>query len=282
MLVPYVPRAPLNMELSSILFAGYKLLKYLIYPLSWIMGSLILATGLAVLPYSPRRLRWIRRLLLFSVLLTVLSATPLAARNLLGTLESWYPPFHPTDTSRFDAIVVLAGGIYPQGSLRPQHDLSGESRHRTTCGADLFIQGLAPKLVLSGGDASAFGEGPAEAREMKRLAHRLGVADHAILLEDRSRNTYENAVNVKQLLSGGSILLVTSAYHLPRAVALFTGQGFRVTPVPCGYETKDRPGRGLDQLTVLDLLPSYHALKMTTHALDEMAGIVVYWLAGLL
>jgi uncharacterized SAM-binding protein YcdF (DUF218 family) len=270
------------MELSSGLFAGYKVLKYLLYPLSWIVCPVILATGLLLLPYSPRRFRWIRFLLISSTVLIWLCATPIPGRTLLAMLEGWYPPFHPSSAVKFDAIVVLSGGINPPGSLRPQADLSGESRRRTTCGVDLFLQGLAPKLVLVGGDASAFGYGQAEAPEMKRLARRLGVADHAIQLEDRSRNTYENAVHAKQLLSGGSILLVTSAYHVPRAAALFAAQGFRVTPVPCGYEARDRPGQDLDRLDIMDFLPSYRALEMTTHAVDELAGIVVYWITGIL
>ena len=270
------------MELSSLLFAAYKILKYLLYPLSWIAGLLILATGLVFLPYSPRRFRWIRHLLFVSTILLFVCATPLPGKTLLSILEGWYPPFQPTSTSRFDAIVVLSGGMSLPGSLRPQAELSGESRRRTTCGADLFLQGLAPKLLLVGGDASAFGQGQPEAPEMKRLVHRLGVPDQAILLEERSRNTYENAVNAKQLFHGRSILLVTSAYHLPRAVAIFARQGFQVTPVPCGYETRDRPGQGFDRLNVMDFLPSYRALEMTTHAVDELAGIMVYWIAGAL
>ena len=268
------------MELPFILFTGYKILKYLLYPVSWIVGPVVLATGIALLPFSPRRFRSIRLLLLFSTISTLLLATPIPGRTLLAVLEGWYPPFQPSVTTKFDAVVVLAGGIYPQGSLRPQHDLSEESRHRTACGADLFNHGLAPKLILVGGDASVFGHGPSEAGEMKRFANRLGVPDAAILTEERSRNTYENAVNLKQLWRNGSILLVTSAYHLPRAVALFAKQGFRVTPVPCGYETKDRPGDGLDQINITDFLPSYHALEITTHAIDELAGIVVYWMTG--
>ncbi len=268
------------MELSPILFAGYKLLKYLVYPLSWIIVPVALATGIALLPFSPRRFRWIRLLLISSMILTLLLATPIPGRTVLAVLEGWYPPFHPSAMTKFDAIVVLAGGIYPQGSLRPQHELSEQSQHRTACGAELFKQGLAPTLILLGGNASAFGQGPSEAGEMKRLANRLGVTDAAIITEEQSRNTYENAVNARQLLKDGSILLVTNAYHLPRAVALFVKQGFHVTPVPCGYETKNRPGEGLEQLNVTDFLPSYHALEITTHAIDEIAGIVVYWLAG--
>ena len=67
---------------------------------------------------------------------------------------------------------------------------------------------------------------------------------HAILTEERSRNTYENAVNAKQLLGRDRSCSSTSALHLPRSVALFEKQGFSVTPVPCGYEAKDRQAKG--------------------------------------
>ena len=270
------------MELSPVLFAIYKLLKYFLYPLSWIIGLMLLTLVLSLLPISPRRLRWIRLLSLSSVVLIFLVATPIPGSTVIAVLEGWYPPLQSTSTSKHDAIVVLAGGVYSKGSLRPQHDLADYSRQRTTCGADLFLQGLAPKLLLVGGDADLFREGPTESHEMKRWAHRLGVAGSAIQTEERSRNTYENAVNAKQLLGKGSILLVTSALHLPRSVALFEKQGFSVTPVPCGYEAKDRPGKGFDHLDLGDFLPSVHALSISTHAVDEFAGLLVYWIAGVL
>lgn len=268
------------MELSPALFATYKILKYLLYPLSWIIGLMIITLLISLLPVSPRRLRWIRLLLASSVALMFLVATPIPGRTLIAVLEGWYPPFQPTSTLKHDAIVVLAGGVYSQGSLRPQNDLTDYSRQRTTCGADLFLQGFAPTLLLVGGDADIFRQGPTESHEMRRLALRLGVAEHAILIEARSRNTYENAVKAKQLLGKGSILLVTSALHLPRSVALFEKQGFSVTPVPCGYEAKDRAGKGFDHLDILDFFPSAYALSISTHAVDEFAGLFVYWIAG--
>jgi uncharacterized SAM-binding protein YcdF (DUF218 family) len=133
---------------------------------------------------------------------------------------------------------------------------------------------------MSGGDANVFRSGPPEAHEMKRWVGRLGVPETAILTEDRSRTTYENAANTKHLLGSSHILLVTTAYHLPRAVALFRKQGFTVTPMPCGYEAADYPLDSWRHLTLFDLLPSYTALAITTHAIDEMAGIAVYWTVG--
>jgi uncharacterized SAM-binding protein YcdF (DUF218 family) len=270
------------MELSPVLFTIYKLLKYLLYPLSWIMGLAMLTLILALLPVSLRRLRWIRLLAASSMILIILVATPIPGRTLIAILEGWYPPFQSTSASKYDAIVVLAGGVYSKGSLRPQNDLADYSRQRTTCGADLFLQGLAPKLLLVGGHADIFREGPTESLEMRRWALRLGVVGSAIQIEQRSRNTYENAVNAKQLLGKGSILLVTSALHLPRSVALFEKEGFSVTPVPCGYEAKDRPGKAFDHLDLVDFLPSVHALSVSTHAVDEFAGLLVYWIAGTL
>ncbi|MET0516132.1 MAG: YdcF family protein [Nitrospiraceae bacterium] len=270
------------MELSPVLFATYKLLKYLLYPLSWIIALMTLSLFLSLLPASPRRVRWIRLLLASSVALIFLVATPIPGRILIAALEGWYPPFHSTSTSKYDAIVVLAGGIYTKGSLRPENALTDYSRHRTTCGADLFLEGLAPRLLLVGGDSDIFLKGPVESQEMRRWALRLGVPGNAILTEERSRNTYENAANARHLLGKGSILLVTSALHLPRSVALFKKQGFSVTPVPCGYEARDRPGEGLDHLALLDFLPSVHALSISTHAVDEFAGLLVYWIAGTL
>ena len=81
---------------------------------------------------------------------------------------------------------------------------------------------------------------------MKRWALRLGVPESVIVVEEHSRTTYENALHTKAMLGSARILLVTAAYHMPRAVGLFEKQGFTVTPVTCGYESKHRPLRSLE------------------------------------
>jgi uncharacterized SAM-binding protein YcdF (DUF218 family) len=75
-------------------------------------------------------------------------------------------------------------------------------------------------------------------------------------------------------------LLVTSASHLPRAVALFTKQGFRVTPVPCDYLMQHRPEDSWNQLDPFDVLPNDRAIEHTTVAVTEWAGMAMYWLNG--
>lgn len=268
------------MDMTPFLFGLYKLAKYGLYPLSWIILLLALLALMALLPHSPRRLCWIRRLSVGTLVLLAVLSAPITGSTLLGILESRYPPFDPGRGQHFDAIVVLGGGIRAKGTLRPVDELGDLTVRRTTCGAELYLQGLAPRLLLSGGNAMVFGNGPRESPEMRRWAQRLGVPDQAIVIEDQSRTTYENALYTKHLLGNASILLVTSPSHLPRAVALFKNQGFSPTPAPCGYINRNRLPDGWDALDPFAFLPTANSLDLTTDAITEVAGIVIYWATG--
>ena len=267
------------MELSPFLFGLYKLVKFAVYPYTW----LCLVTGalavLAFLPSSPARLRRLRILAVASVTIVWIVGTPLVSTIAAGLLESRYEPFDRATTARFDAVVVLGAGIVGKGSLRPADQLTGLSMQRTLCGVDLLAEGRAPKLVLSGGDGTIVGEGPKEAMEMRRLAIRLGVPEQAVLIDDRARTTYENALGVKGVLGKGSILLVTSASHMPRAAGQFRKQGFTVTPAPCTYRLQAWPDIW-SNFDPLDVVPSLGAFDVFTNALTETIGMITYWATG--
>jgi uncharacterized SAM-binding protein YcdF (DUF218 family) len=268
------------MELTPFFFGLYKFVKYGLYPLTWVVLLLGATAVLALFPFSPKRLRWVRLLIISSLLLLVTLSSSLIATTLIGSLEAWYQPQPLTPSDRFDAIVVLGGGVDGKGSLRPTTEPSPDSRIRTMCGVDLYQQGYAPTLVLTGGDGGIFGTGPQEAVEMKRWAVRLGVPESATMVDTKAQNTYENATGTKRLLGPASILLVSSASHLPRAVPVFTKQGFRVTPAPCGYFSQNLPRESWDDMQPIDFMPSDNALQHTREAVVEVAGIVIYWLAG--
>jgi uncharacterized SAM-binding protein YcdF (DUF218 family) len=268
------------MELTPFWFGFYKLVKYGLYPLTWVFILLGSTTFLLLLPSHPRRLRWARISALSSLIVLFLLSSPIVAAQLLGSLEAWYPMPPPPAEKRYDAIVVLGGGVLDQGTLRPTVDLTSYSRNRTTCGVDLYQQGYADKLVLTGGDGEVFRAGPKDALEMKRWALRLGVSDQAILTEEKSRTTYENAVGVKRLLGPASIILVSSASHLPRAAALFTKQGFQVTPAPCDFVIRNRPEDSWNQIEPFDYLPRDLAIQYTSGWVTEVAGIALYWIGG--
>jgi uncharacterized SAM-binding protein YcdF (DUF218 family) len=269
------------MDMTPLFFGLYKLVKYAIYPLSWVIGCCVLALVLAWLPFSPTRQRWLRVSLTAGVVLLFVLGAPITSYTVMTVLEGWYPQA-PVLGRHFDAIVVLGAGINDAGTLRPTVELAGESRHRTLCGAELYLQGAAPQMITTGGGTRIFGgPGVKVAQAMKDWAIRLGVPAHAILTDDDARTTYENAVGVKRVIGPSkSILLVTSAYHIPRSMALFEKQGFEAVPYPCGFHAKDRLMDDWDDITFFDFLPSTGGFQRMTEAVVETAGIVIYWLTG--
>lgn len=266
------------MELTPFLFGLYKLVKCAIYPLNWVLLLMALTTLWLLLPMNPRRLRWARISSISALILLLTLSSPLVARPLVSSLEAWYPMPMFVKDAHYDAIVVLGGGVLEQGTLRPITDLTSYSKNRTICGVDLYDQGYADKLVLTGGNGHAFKDSPKDSPQMKRWAQRLGIPDRAIVTEEHSRTTFENASETKRLLGAASILLVSSASHLPRAAALFTKQGFRVTPVPCDFQMQDRPEESWRRLDPFDFLPNDRAIQHTTGAVTEWVGMVMYWI----
>jgi uncharacterized SAM-binding protein YcdF (DUF218 family) len=268
------------MELSPFLYGLYKVAKYAVYPYTWLIVLIGLILLFTWLPASPRVTRWLRRLTLITLLLALFLGTPLVAYNTVGILEAWHPPRDPISLPKSDAIVVLGGGVAPQGKLRPATEPSQVTKERVLCGVDLFAHGLAPTLIMSGGDATAIGSGPHEAEAMKHFAVRLGVPDQAIMTETHSRTTYENAVEVHRLIQpSASVLLVTSAYHMPRAQYLFAQQKIHSTPYPCGYLSRNGPGVEWTW-NPFSLIPTAGAFWQNSLAVSELIGLLVYSLGG--
>ncbi len=268
------------MELSPFLYGLYKLAKYAVYPYSWIILLAILILLLTWLPASPSATRWLRRLSLISLILIIMLGSPFVGHNLISILEAWHPPVDPSTLRKADAIVVLSGGVAPKGSLRPTTEPSQITKERMLCGVDLYARGLAPSVILSGGDASIVGHGPVEAEAMKGFAVRLGVPDQALVVETHSRTTYENAVEVRRLIQPStSVLLVTSAFHMPRAQYLFHQQGIQSMPYPCGYLSRNSPSLAWTWNPFL-LIPTSSGLWINSLAISEFIGLLVYSLGG--
>jgi uncharacterized SAM-binding protein YcdF (DUF218 family) len=202
----------------------------------------------------------------------------------MRSLEWRYPD--TTDLPEAQAIVVLGGSIQPQLPPRSWIEVAEEG-DRVLHGARLYLAGRAPLLVLSGGRIT-WGQGQirSEAADMAELAEALGVPTRAMVIEPDSLNTFENAAKTKVLLADRGIqriLLVTSAMHMPRALAIFKKQGFEVIPAPTDFhvvkdplnlETSTRQGR------ILSLMPQTENLHYLTRALKEYLGLGIYWLKG--
>jgi uncharacterized SAM-binding protein YcdF (DUF218 family) len=145
------------------------------------------------------------------------------------------------------------------------------------------VQGIAltkqypdSKLVLSGGTASIINPNPREADYMKELALQLGVPDENIIVERNSRNTYEQAVEISKLIDDsihnntyGKLILITSAFHMPRAVGCFKKAELKLIPYSVDYIH--------DGLDLLDLFTfSSENLMLSRTAIKEWLGLLVY------
>jgi uncharacterized SAM-binding protein YcdF (DUF218 family) len=118
-------------------------------------------------------------------------------------------------------------------------------------------------------------EGSSEAGAAARLLESLGISRDRIILEDRSRNTLENAVFSKAIVQptpGERWLLVTSAFHMPRAIGVFRKADFPVEPYPVDWRT-----RGAEDMMRPFAVMS-DGLQRSDTAVHEWVGLVVYWL----
>jgi uncharacterized SAM-binding protein YcdF (DUF218 family) len=210
------------------------------------------------------------------VLLAVCAFSPLG-NLLLYSLESRFPPW---DAARGapDGIVVLGGPIDPDLSIAHHTPVIRSAADRIVAAAALARRYPNARIIFSGGSADLFANDAREADYAGEIFADLGIARERLIMERRSRNTYENAVFSKEIASpkqGERWLLVTSAYHMPRAVGLFRKAGFPVEPYPVDWRVG---GDAADILAFSDI--AVDGLGRTDVALREWMGLVAYRLAG--
>lgn len=195
---------------------------------------------------------------------------PWVSDQLLGRLENEARQMEQAKPlpANVKAIVVLGGGM--EGNFegyRTYGDLNA-SADRMYTGARLYQQGLSARVVVSGGKFDADPRKGAEAPAMRDMLVAFGVPPHNILVEAQSRTTYENALRTREMLGPGahSIALVSSAFHLGRAVPLFSQLGFDVYPVTSDIRVvpEKRP--------FWEWLPKPKALDESTLAIKEYLG----------
>lgn len=191
---------------------------------------------------------------------------------LLLPLENRYPALPLERTARYDAVIVLGGGIIDRSAELGGHaSLFPESLKRLAYGIMLARRGDTP-LFVSGGRVWARNV-ESEAEAAQRTAAELGFPSAMIRVEDKSRTTWENAGNLAPLLHAAGVshaALVTSAYHMPRSVLAFSKAGISVVPAPTDYKT-DRA-----RYDLRSFLPSFQTLAESFQAVREYLGLVQY------
>jgi len=241
-----------------------KLLSLLVYPLS--LGLLLGLLGLALLGWR-FWLGWSCVALALGGL--YLSSTAPVADALMGLLEREYPPRAMSVIERAPAIVLLGGGTRGDTHMGTLADLN-QHADRLVHAVALFRAGKAPLVLISGGAPRG---GRPEAQQMRDVLRVMGLPDAVMLLETESLTTDENALYTARLLAERDIrrvLLVTSAFHMRRAAAVFRARGVEVIPAPTDYQRLVAPG------VLPRWLPSAGNLSRSTIALHELVGYEVY------
>jgi uncharacterized SAM-binding protein YcdF (DUF218 family) len=188
-------------------------------------------------------------------------------------LEQEYPPMLTiSEAAGASWVVVLGGGVSPDDRLPGNDQLAKSSLSRLIEGIRIYRQLPKSRLILMGG--AGFGSTVAS-EVMAETAVSLGVNRHDILIETNSRDTKDQARDVKKIVGPERFVIVTSAVHMPRVIALFKNQGLTPIPAPTDFWIKKR-----QDITPSIFFPGADNLKMTERVVHEYLGLIWAKLRG--
>lgn len=231
----------------------------LTYPLS--LSLFLCAIG--ALAWMFRRRVLACALLMFALAWSGIWSVPVVSEWLRAPLVRQHDIVAVSALPDTDAIVVLGGG-----TLR----LDRLDSSRLAMAARAWLAGRAPLVILSGGSGrgGTYGKGRSEASRMAKTIQALGVPESALVLEDRSRTTEENALFTARLAREHGIqriLLVTSSLHMPRASLMFEDVGIDAIPVPVPERTEEESWSDR-------WIPTGRAMWRSGRALKEYGGLL--------
>ena len=258
-----------------------KFLPLFVYPLG--LASLLLL--FALLMWKKQRLA--KTLIFITFILLFIGGNRYVASAVIRSLEHQYPPFEAG--VQVDSIVILGGGTEPAISPRQSIEINAAG-DRVIYGAILARQYPDASIIVSGGDIDFLDTASSTpAQDMADLLELLGVEKERIILQEYSQNTYEDAQLTCKIISKGSYantLLVTSATHMPRSMALFAKAGCQVTAAPTDFTVTDTAWQRLWHPNIeeffINLVPAYTNLSSLTKSMKEYIGILYYHLNGTL
>lgn len=237
-----------------------KILEFFIYPLSWILALLI--AGIVV-KKQPRK----KRLLIAATALLLIFSNDFLFNEFA---RQWDIQPVPLKDSTYSCAIVL-GGFSSEGKNNEGY---------FNISADRFIQGLklltthkVSHLLISGGNGGLLHDSFEESDWVKTQLKIFKVPDSSILIEDRSRNTIENAAFTKPMLSKAGLkppyLLVTSGFHMRRSLGIFKKEDIEVIPYPCNYFG------GQGNASPADLVPDASVFGLWNYYTKEVVGTMV-------
>jgi uncharacterized SAM-binding protein YcdF (DUF218 family) len=244
----------------------HKLLPIFVLPLGWV--AILLAIALI------RKKRWP---VIVALAVLYVASLPYVGDRLTGALESGYPQVPLDQVEKADAIVPLSGILGPPAAHGCQGCLPnlGDANERLEAGIELWQLKKASYLIFTGGRIPWENQSEVEGAALRRIAVARGVPADKILVTGEVGHTDDEAHAVAAMIrerGWSKIILVTTAWHMPRAARLFRKAGVDIVPFPVDYRFDPQ-----SPLTILDFLPSAHGLANTELALREIYGHLFYW-----
>lgn len=249
-----------------------KILAFLIMPYTWLFfGLLFLLKKVWNTPFK-------KYVLTLTIFMYVISNSFLID-EVVRAWEYCDDDIYLKDT-KYDLAIVLGGmGRIDERQNRFDFGFSGDRLFQTL---ELYYKKRVGKILITGGSGSVSKPNQREAEYIKKYLKSISIPDSSIITENNSKNTYENAIFTKHILDSlqfkGSILLVTSSFHMRRSLAIFNKAGYKnITP----YVTNKITGlRKFDfDYCFIPNVDALFALNLTLH---EIVGYVTYKLKGYL
>jgi uncharacterized SAM-binding protein YcdF (DUF218 family) len=253
----------------SIFFIISKLLNFIIEPVVWVAALLLIAL---ITKNQVRR----KRFLIAGFVALYLFSNCFILDEFMRKWET--PAVYDTDIKvKYDAGIVLGGMIaYDHLLVRPQFDRAGDRLYQAVA---LWRSGKIKKILLNGGSGSILEDQVKEADILKAYLIKVGVPDSVILTESFSKNTHENALFAKRVLDSvaphGRFLLITSAFHMPRALKCYQKCGITVDPYSVDRFSGPRKFV-FDHL----FIPDAGAMSGWNTLLHEWIGYIIYKISG--
>ena len=233
------------------------------------------ALAASLWPHSGKRALSFRLMQAALALLLAMLLAPVG-NLLLVPLETRFPP-PGSDLGRVDGIVVLGGAVDEVTSAGQGHLSVNGAAERLIAPIALLQRHPQARLVFTGASGSLMPGMQKEGDFVRQFWRDAGIDKGQVLYEEKSRNTHENAVFSKELaqpMPGERWLLVTSAAHMPRSVAVFRKADFEVIAYPVGFKSTGSLGHWYVPRS------AGGALGNVESAMHEYLGLLAYYLTG--
>ena len=204
------------------------------------------------------------------LMILIILSLPIVSGQLIKFLEQNYTPTNPSEIVRAETVIVLSGMVKPiEHSNGVQHEFS-DAVDRIFAGINLLKGGKAQEIILTRGKLP-WSIGIPEGEFLAEFVQSQGIDPNRILLTEIVQNTNDEAKAISKMLPQNSeVILVTSAFHMPRAKKVFQNQNLKVVPFAVDFRSSTK------KIDILDFLPQANAFKDSNFYFREIIGRAYY------